>query len=86
MNKEIPKGVYCYDEKGVCPYWSIKEGREEQENGWCSYLGKGDIEIGKEMKVYDSDNKLVVDPPRFIAMGLLWDQCKECGINKDFEL
>jgi hypothetical protein len=29
----IPKGFYCYDEKGVCPYWSLKEDLPEKENG-----------------------------------------------------
>jgi len=38
----IPKGFYCYDEYGTCPYWSLNSGREEQNNGYCSYLKEGD--------------------------------------------
>lgn len=49
---EIPYGPYCYTTLGIngdyslristCPYWSIREGREEQENGYCKLLGLGD--------------------------------------------
>lgn len=49
MNKDtskIPKGIYCYDENGKCPYWSIREDREEQENGYCKFLEMGDGENG----------------------------------------
>lgn len=73
MNKDtsvIPVGMYCYEWVGTadngdpvwknCPYWSRVDGRDEQENGYCSYMEKGDWEF---------------------YMGLLWDQCKECGVN-----
>lgn len=63
INK-IPKGIYCYDNKGICPYWSRKNDKPEQENGFCSFLNKGDWEL---------------------TVGLLWDQCKECGINNEGE-
>jgi hypothetical protein len=63
--------MYCYtmlrvEKNGTvriktCPYWSQIEGKEEYENGYCSYIEKGDWEIG----------------------GLLWDQCKECGVNTE---
>jgi len=65
----IPEGVYCYDYDsgrfGLCPFWSKSHLHEDQENGYCHYLGKGDWEM---------DN----------AISLLWDQCKECGINIDY--
>jgi hypothetical protein len=62
---KIPEGMYCYDGKGVCPYWSINENYEYQDNGYCSYLKQGDWEgLG----------------------GLLWDQCKACGINDEFDI
>lgn len=41
----IPKGIYCYSNQGVCPYWSIREDRPGQTNGYCSLLGKGDWEL-----------------------------------------
>jgi len=43
----IPKGVYCYDENGVCPHWSMRADKPEQENGYCSHLKKGDWEFTK---------------------------------------
>ena len=74
---KIPNGIYCYtwfnsnDDNGyfahrnTCPYWSMKSDQPEQENGYCSYLERGD---------WEADH-----------LSLLWDQCKECGINMDDE-
>ena len=69
----IPKGVYCYDCHGVCPYWGmrykdVEMGYDERGNprmvlenneeyGYCHFLDKEDCI-------------------------LLWDQCKICGINE----
>ena len=39
---KIPKGFYCYDTNGVCPYWSLNKNKPHQENGYCSYLEQGD--------------------------------------------
>lgn len=47
----IPKGPYCYTTIGwtednykevVCPYWSIDKTKEYQDNGYCSFLDRGD--------------------------------------------
>jgi len=38
----IPRGYYCYDENGLCPYWSIRKNKPEQQNGYCKYLRLGD--------------------------------------------
>ena len=57
--KEIPKGMYCYNVVGHdpktgrlktknCPYWKILRDRPEHQNGWCDYLGKGDLELANE--------------------------------------
>ena len=43
----------------------MKSDQPEQENGYCSYLERGD---------WEADH-----------LSLLWDQCKECGINMDDE-
>jgi hypothetical protein len=72
----IPKGQYCYTFLGSndfgggyrikkCPYWSINTDYDRHNNGYCSYLEKGDWEDE--------------------SFGLLWDQCKECGINWEYE-
>jgi len=42
---KIPEGIYCYNEEGVCPYWSLVKDKPYQENGYCSYLKLGDWEI-----------------------------------------
>ncbi len=51
---KIPTGYYCYQSAiidgirtvQVCPYWSIRHDKEPKENGYCSYLERGDWEIG----------------------------------------
>jgi len=43
-NKQIPKGIYCYDKNGLCPYWDDFEHMEEQNSGYCHLLGRGDWE------------------------------------------
>lgn len=45
MENKIPKGHYCYDDKGTCPYWDIDNTKLYQENGYCNYLGKGDWDL-----------------------------------------
>lgn len=51
---KIPAGHYCYEpiiiKNGkvkfrTCPYWSCNPLHELQENGYCSYLKKGDWEV-----------------------------------------
>ena len=42
----IPKGCYCYDEKGKCPYLDVIEGKPEQSNGFCWFTEVGDWEDG----------------------------------------
>ena len=73
----IPKGIYCYDKNGTCPYWSKHPDHEEQENGYCAFLEYGDWEA----EIPDDF------PPHFptSCLSLLWDQVKECGLNKDEE-
>lgn len=58
---EIPRGEYCYellsgpDRNGRmkvrnCPYWSIDKTRSpDEDNGYCSYLKKGDWDEGYGM-------------------------------------
>ena len=78
----IPYGMYCYNAKGTCVYWSLKDDREEQYNGWCDFLEKGDLELEKEMVLKDMQGaKEVFGDELPFPVSLLWDQCKECGIN-----
>lgn len=88
--RKIPKGMYCYkylkcmkDGKykviGVCPYWSKRKNKPKQENGYCSYLEKGDWEINQE-QVWEDDYTGEEIKGHF---SLLWDRVKECGIKED---
>lgn len=91
----IPYGDYCYSileepcEKNnwkikakICPYWSLQEGPEDGNNGYCSFLEKGDWEtfsVGllwdqvKEcgINTYDDENMSIHDE--------IWDKCDFCG-------
>ena len=58
---KIPKGIYCYDEKGKCPHWCMRIDKPIQDNGHCAFLNRGDWHCPD--------------------LSILWDQCKECGIN-----
>ena len=42
LQQQIPKGVYCCDENGNCPFWELHEDKESQNNGYCHYLQIGD--------------------------------------------
>ena len=96
MNKDIsliPKGFYCYlminGRQVNCPYWSINETYPEQNNGYCSYLEKGDWDFTKEIGTWsirqdDGTYKKVRTSGEEMGLytGLLFDQVKECGINE----
>ena len=83
----IPKGMYCYDQDGVCPYWSINKDLPEQENGYCSFLDKSDYQRNEELGEIQWQNGkgeiTRISIPHEIPMSLIWDQVKECGINDD---
>jgi hypothetical protein len=49
----IPQGIYCYDENGVCPYWTLNPFQEKQMNGMCLYLMKGDWQEDGTMLLWD---------------------------------
>lgn len=92
MNKNkklIPRGYYCYIYKRgkrlICPYHCFVSALPEQFNGYCIFLEKSDLNLsiyrnkhanwrnrkGEKIKVKD-----------FLPLSLLWDMCKECGINE----
>lgn len=46
----IPHGTYCYARKAgspfsvtPCTYWRLRDDHPSQMNGWCNYLGTGDM-------------------------------------------
>jgi len=97
----IPKGQYCYvlditvqrdkDKFSIpivrCPYSTSKELNGVQVP-WCSYLKSGGVsnnwskeEWDKIIEYFGSENN-VFD---HLDADLLWDDCKECGVNDDNE-
>ena len=84
----IPKGSYCYTYEGddfkICPYWDTIEGAPKQYNGYCHYLEKGDIDLEQKMEFLNTKtNETVMGVDLPFPCSLLWDQCKECGINNE---
>ena len=85
----IPYGIYCYNENGVCPYWDTRPELPPQQNGYCAYLETSDYErnLNDEDKdveiICNGENKVVKASEIPFGFSLLWDQCKECGINED---
>lgn len=53
LEKIIPKGLYCYNKDGVCPFWDRLDGIPKQENGYCHLLEKGDWESEGTMLLWD---------------------------------
>ena len=42
----IPKGIYCYDEGGLCKFWNKDETKPHQESGYCTLMNLKDWEHG----------------------------------------
>lgn len=81
-SSQIPKGPYCYDENGLCPYWDIIEELPDQYNGYCGFLGKNDTQLAQERELEEVKSGEVARGDELpFPVSLLWDQCKECGIN-----
>ena len=80
----IPYGDYCYSGRYRCPFHFIDSGKPEQENGYCSYLKKGDWDFNegvaeKDVVVYQGGIPRTMKYKDLPNMSLLWDQCKECN-------
>ncbi len=65
----IPTGYYCYERtprgKRSCPYWMSYENLPVQANGYCWYLGKGDVELqaeGHHSLLWDEVKECGVNP------------------------
>jgi len=50
----IPRGIYCYDENGTCPYLDKAEGVGEQNDGYCWFLRRGDWQSNGVGLLWDS--------------------------------
>ena len=49
----IPRGLYCQGMDYNCPFWFLQRGEEPQNNGYCSYLKKGDWQIEYSSLLWD---------------------------------
>ena len=49
----IPKGIYCYDEKGLCPFWDKFKELPNQSNGYCHFLEVGDFSSSGTFLLWD---------------------------------
>lgn len=77
----IPEGIYC----NGCTFHDIDDELSSQENGYCHYLKKNDIELSNERMIRDSNDKIISQKDKDdlpFVFSLLWDGCKECDINK----
>ncbi len=86
----IPKGMYCQDKQGTCPYWSYKVGLPERESGYCSFLEKSDWDLNEErgdMKWFKGKTKEYSHTTKAhdVPNSLLWDKVKECNKNMEEE-
>jgi len=93
----IPRGDYCYKviktKKNPpaiyiknCPYWDYREDWPVQACGYCHFLKRGDIDINLDKTIVLTEVKTGEEykPSEMpFGIGLLWDQCKECGIRVD---
>lgn len=98
----IPPGPYCYvvdftkefthDQEKVsivcCPHKTTKE-FGGVSIPWCSYLKAGGIsnnntedDFARLVEYFGTEDNLF----NFLSLDLLWDGCKECGINSNVEL
>lgn len=78
----IPEGPYCYNET-TCPYYDHIKDADRQSNGYCHYLEIGDEELNSTVVLEDmkTGEKNTADELGLPIGGLLFDMCKECGIN-----
>lgn len=81
---KIPEGFYCYSEQGLCPYYSHEVIALDVEIPYCLYLEKGDL-TGLTEEEFDDillETGLTADELfKEHPLDILWDQCKECGVN-----
>lgn len=73
----------------TCPYWGTKH-IDGVEVAWCSFLNEGGIPMTGDWDGWESDDaydKLVKhyggeeNLEKHLPLSLLFDMCKECGIN-----
>ncbi|WP_340032677.1 hypothetical protein NSQ20_12515 [Paenibacillus sp. FSL K6-1122] len=78
----IPKGMYCYDEKGYCPYSREDKkykydayGYGNVSSTWCDYLKLNSAQL-------DFEGRYEKDGSKCYLAHLIYDLCKVCEVNK----
>lgn len=96
LRPEVPLGPYCYAAGGYCPHIRSKE-VAGVKLAWCDLLKMGSIPNGTTDAEYEAlkthygthswtdeetgeVHAMINDHPD-TALFLLWDSCKECGVN-----
>ena len=93
LNKDlIPKGMYCDD----CPYFShmrLYDKFGKIQFPYCLYLNQGSMpnggwkkkELGRLSFMLKIDKEKLWDHEGLLGADLLWDGCKECGVNNEID-
>ena len=69
----------------MCPYYSSRDYGEDVTVDFCEFLGKGDYgglnddEYALLLAYFKGDEEKM---RKELPLGLLWDACKECGVNE----
>ena len=81
----IPKGCYCYDANGVCPYWHKDARHEEQDNGYCSYLKRGDWDDNSSGLLWDQVKECNINEytEEELLESILKEESDICNLVKD---
>jgi len=90
----IPPGMYCYNEHGNCPYGTtmiLHDKIGPIEFDYCLFLKQGSMpnegwdnnEFERIQKLLNQTEDELWAEDGLLGPDLLWDQCKECGINND---
>lgn len=87
--KCVPKGCYCYDDKGSCPFNSSKYIQTEDgvvRLDHCLYLDATDCHCSDEdfEKLKKHFNCTDEEIWNKFDLDLLWDECKCCNLNDDY--
>ncbi len=84
MMNDIPKGVYCYSGKNICPHFTTKSVGTATIT-YCKFLKQGSIGnvTDDEFNYFKDFHKTSSDEDiwELYPLDLLWDQVKECGVN-----
>ena len=69
---EIPVGPYCYGaDNKQCPHWAVRDDREHQNNGYCSFLERGDWEGDGNLLLCENSKVCGINDPELIDFSQL---------------